>query len=148
MDEGGQAGRPQDMQWPDYQLTTEERDGYLHARITGARDSYELEMAAVMELAGICRERGVKKVLVEHDVPGLLAPADVFKVASELPGLYRGVRVAFVVHRPTDRLNPAFLETVARNRGGNGRLFVDVVEAERWLLGAPSGEPTPPKQSS
>jgi hypothetical protein len=125
------------VKWPDYELKTEEREGYLHARITAERDSYELTLAAVLELAGFCRERGALKLLVEHDVPGALPAADVFKIASELPGLYRGITVAFIIHRPTDPLNPGFLETVARNRGATGRLFTDPAEAERWLLDAP-----------
>ncbi len=118
---------------PLYRLTTEDRPGYLFARMTGEKDSLESTMAAVTELAGICMARKVRKVLVEHDMPGKLSTLDVFKMASKLPGLFEGIHVGFVIHRSEIPDNPQFLENVARNRGALGRLFGSVAEAEAWL---------------
>lgn len=119
---------------PAYRLTTEERQGYLYAKMTGEQDSYESTMAAVTELAGICLARRVTRLLVEHDMPGRLSTLDVYKMATRLPDLYQGVDVAFVIHRSQIPDNPQFLEDVARNRGAQGRLFATVGEAEAWLL--------------
>jgi len=120
-----------------YRLAWETREGVLHASITGEQDSFDVTMGAVLEIAKVCRERKAEKLLVEHDVPGALTSTEVYTIAKELPDLFRGVQVAFVVHRATVPVNPEFLQLVARNRGANGRLFETVAEAERWLLGPP-----------
>ena len=117
-----------------YQLTIEDRAGYLYARISGEQHSFEITMSAVTEVAGICRGRRATRLLVEHDLPGKLSTLDVFKIASRLPELYDGVHVGFVIHRTEIPDNPQFLENVARNRGAGGHLFATVAEAEAWLL--------------
>jgi len=119
---------------PPYRLTTEDRNGYLYASIHGEEDSLEITMAAVTEIAGICLARKATKLLVEHNLPGRLSTLDVFKIASRLPDLYEGVHVGFVIHRTEIPDNPQFLENVARNRGGTGRLFKRIEDAEAWLL--------------
>ena len=117
-----------------YQLTIEDRPGYLYAQIAGEKDSFEITMSAVTEIAGICRGRGAARLLVEHNLPGKLSTLDVFKIASRLPELYDGIFVGFVIHRAEIPDNPQFLENVARNRGAGGHLFPTVAEAEAWLL--------------
>lgn len=87
-----------------------------------------------MELAEICKSRQVIKLLVEHHIVGTLSTMEVFEIAKRLPDLYRGIHVAFVIHRALIPDNPKFLETVARNRGALGRLFSNVTDAETWLL--------------
>jgi len=119
---------------PAYKLTTEERQGYLYAKMTSERDSFETTMAAVMEVAGLCAARKATRLLVEHDMPGQLSTLDVYKMAAQLPKLFHGVDVAFVIHRSEVPDNPQFLENVARNLGATGRLFPTVEEAEAWLL--------------
>ncbi len=122
------------MAVPAYTLTTEDRQGYLYAKMSGERDSLESTMAAVTELSGICLARKATRVLVEHDMPGELSTLDVYKMASRLPELFDGIDVAFVIHRSEIPDNPKFLENVARNGGATGRLFPTVEEAEAWLL--------------
>ena len=125
------------MEKPRYRLVWESREGFLQASISGEQDSFELTMGAVLEIARVCRERKAEKLLVEHEVPGALTSTDVYALAKELPELFRGVQVAFIIHHATVPVNPEFLQLVARNRGANGRLFETVAEAERWLLGTP-----------
>jgi hypothetical protein len=119
---------------PEYRLTLVDRPGYLHASISGEKDSFETTMGAVTELASLCQLRQVKKLLVEHDIAGQLSTLDVYKIASQLPELYRGIHVAFVIHHATIPDNPEFLRTVAQNRGATGRLFEDALQAEAWLV--------------
>ncbi len=118
-----------------YRLVWELREGVLYASIFGEQDSFELTMSAVLEIAKVCRERKAEKLLVEHEVPGALTSTEIYNIAKELPDLFLGVQVAFVIHDATVPVNPEFLQLVARNRGANGRLFETVAEAERWLLG-------------
>ena len=116
-----------------YKLTLEDREGYLHALIEGDQDSYDITMGACTQIAAACKGRRAKKILVEHKVRGRLSTLEIFKIATQLPDLFEDVWVAFVVHVPTAPDNPEFLETVAQNRGGRGRLFEDPREAEVWL---------------
>lgn len=118
---------------PAYTLSLEERDGYLHAVIEGEKDSYDTTMGACTQIAAACKGRRAKKALVEHKVHGRLSTLEIFKIASQLPDLFQEVWVAFVIHVATTPDNPEFLETVAKNRGGRGRLFEDPREAEGWL---------------
>jgi len=118
---------------PPYKLSLEEREGYLHAQIEGDKDSYDTTMGACTQIAAACKGRRAKKVLVEHQVHGRLSTLEIFKIASQLPDLFEDVWVAFVIHTATAPDNPEFLETVAQNRGGRGRLFEDPREAEVWL---------------
>ena len=120
-----------------HQLTLQDRDGLLHVRITGEKDSYESTLAAVTEIASLCRKRGLTKVLVENAVPGQLSTLEVFKIGSQLPGLYKGIYVGFVIHTTDMPDNPRFIQDVARNRGALGRLFPTIREAEAWLRSLP-----------
>lgn len=117
-----------------FRLSLETRSGYLFASITGEKDSYETTMAAVTEVAAACRAHGATRLLVEHDIDGKLTTLEIFTIARQLPQLYEGIQVAFVIHRAEIPDNPGFLENVARNRGAQGRLFSSVPEAEAWLL--------------
>jgi hypothetical protein len=129
------------MSIPPHQLTLKDRRGLLHVLITGEKDSYEATLAAVTEIAALCRKRGLTKVLVEHTVGGRLSTVDVFKIGSQLPGLYDGIYVGFVIHAAEVPDNPRFIQDVARNRGAMGRLFENIRDAEDWLRSIPEEKP-------
>lgn len=118
---------------PAYQVAFQEKEGFHHAVITGEQDSYDVTMGACTEIAAICTMKKTTRLLVEHKVKGRLSTLDIFKIASQLPDLFTGIHVAFVVHLTSTPDNPEFLQNVARNRGGRGRLFNDPLEAEAWL---------------
>ena len=125
------------MSRPAHHLTLKDRKGLLHVLITGETDSYERTLAAVTEIASLCRKRGLTKVLVEHQVGGHLSTVEVFKIGTQLPGLYEGIHVGFVIHTTEVPDNPRFIQDVARNRGAMGRLFQNPKEAEEWLRSLP-----------
>jgi hypothetical protein len=129
------------MPFPPHQLTLNDRRGLLHVLITGEKDSYEATLAAVTEIASLCRKRGLTKVLVEHAVGGRLTTLEVFKIGSQLPSLYDGIYVGFVIHATEVPENPQFIQDVARNRGAAGRLFENIREAEEWLRSIPEEKP-------
>src|SRR5262245_37165433 len=93
-----------------HQLTLKDRDGLLHILITGEKDSYDATLSAVKEIASICRKRGLTKVLVEHRVGGRLSTLDVYKIGSQLPDLYEGIFVGFVIYTVEVPDNPQFIE--------------------------------------
>jgi hypothetical protein len=125
------------MSRPAHSLTLKDRNGLLHILITGEKDSYERTLAAVTEIASLCRKRGLTKVMVEHKVGGHLTTLEVFKIGSQLPALYEGIYVGFVIHTAEQQDNARFIQDVARNRGAMGRLFPNIKEAEQWLRSLP-----------
>ena len=120
-----------------HRLTLKDRGGLLHVLIQGEKDSYERTLTAVKEIAALCRKRKLTKVLVEHAVGGRLSTLDVYKIGAQLPELYEGITVGFVIHTAEVPENPGFIQDVARNRGALGRLFATIQEAEDWLRSLP-----------
>jgi len=125
------------MTRPAHHLALKDRKGLLHVLITGDKDTYESTLAAVTEIAALCLQRGLTKVLVEHKVGGRLSTLEVFKIGAQLPSLYKGIYVGFVIHTTEVPDNPGFIQDVARNRGAMGRLFQNAKEAEKWLRSLP-----------
>lgn len=125
------------MAEPSYRIEVQERPGFLHVVINGDKDSYETTLGAVTEVASICRSRCATKLLLEHRIPGRLSTLEIYKLGTQLPELYFGICVAFVVHLAAEPDNPKFIENVARNQGGSGRMFFNAKDAEAWLASLP-----------
>lgn len=126
-----------------YELSVEDRGGYLHVRVTG-ENSPQAVRGYLADLRTICIERGSDAVLIEESLQGPgLALLEIFQIASE--GCRHGLeigRIAFVDVVPEhSAADMQFAETVAVNRGLNIRRFRTVQDAERWLLEAPSQRP-------
>ena len=67
----------------DYQLTLEQRPGYLYARVRG-RNSPETVLAYLNELMEECRRLDCFRLLIDEQLDGpRLEAGDVFSVASE-----------------------------------------------------------------
>ena len=119
---------------PPYRLTTEERHGYLLARVTGLRTA-ENAQRFLKEAYEECAKRGVAALLLEMGLTGpALDMATVFRViANRAPDGAKLKRIAYVEPSPTDIPAALFAETVANNRGVNVRLFKDLETADHWL---------------
>ena len=112
----------------------EDRPEYLHARVSGPRDSVSVSVDFWRRCIDECRRHGRNRLLVEESFPNRLDTMETFAVG------------AAVARMPTDRLRIAFLdnesdhdpsnefgETVAVNRGAPIRVFRDRAAAEEWL---------------
>jgi len=117
-----------------YKLTFERRPEFLHARVEGERDSYELSIAYWTEIAAECSRISATKLLVEEDIPEVVGYSDMFRIAAELPELFLGIAIAFVDRYADQAELNEFGELVAQNRGVRGRYFADAADAEAWLL--------------
>lgn len=102
--------------------------------VEGERDSYAISSAYWREIAAECSERGSTKLFVEEDIPEAVSFSDMYRIAAELPELFRGIVIAFVDRFAEQTELNSFGELVAQNRGVRGRLFADVGTAENWLL--------------
>ena len=121
-----------------YQLTVEQKTGYLHIRVSG-ENSPEIVRSYLQEVFSVCRQRNCSVVLIEEDLRGPgLGVLDIHQIASE--GSKRTWptvrRIAYVdTNKEHSQPNMQFAETVAVNLGLNVRVFPTVKEAEEWLRG-------------
>ena len=116
-----------------YTLTFEQRPDYLHAKVDGEKDSYEISIAYWKEIAAECERRGSAKLLVEEDIVEVVSISEMYSIATELPGMFYGIAIAFVDRYADQAELNSFGEMVAQNRGVRGRFFVTVGEAKAWL---------------
>ena len=117
-----------------YQLTIVERPGYLHATVTG-QNGMATVMGYLDEVQRECVARGFSRVLIEERLDGpRLDIMTVFHIAAEGSKNARASfdAIAYVdVNAENNRMKHA--ETVAVNRGVPVRVFVSVVDAEKWM---------------
>ena len=116
-----------------YKVTFDEQPGLLKVKVEGIKDSYEISIAYWREIGAECARLGASRVLVEEDIPDAVSYSDMYRIASELPEMFRDITIAFVDrHAEQAELNE-FGELVAQNRGVYGRFFTDTAAAEEWL---------------
>jgi hypothetical protein len=122
------------MSPPAYELHLQPRSGYLHARVTGPVDTFEVSVAYWSELAAACAEGGVRRLLVVEELEGNTPPADMDAVVDALLQMgFRDIRVAFV-DATEDTALLVGAEVRAQSQGFAGRVFRREADAERWLL--------------
>jgi hypothetical protein len=123
------------MEQEEYALAIEAKGNHLFVRASGVR-TRDTVTAMTMEILDAALANRLSKVLI--DVTGLkgrlgildsyLVVQDVF---SKLRG--KGLRKAAIVDEQGPAIREWFLETVARNRGFNVRIFTDQEDALQWL---------------
>jgi hypothetical protein len=121
-----------------FELTIEERPGYLYARVRGP-NSPETVLEYLSQVRAACERARCRSVLIDEDLSGAgLQTFDIFEMVSRQSAEAAKTfeRIAFVDTNPDHegRLMK-FAETVAVNRGLNLRVFSDLAEAERWMEG-------------
>jgi hypothetical protein len=116
-----------------YQLTVEQRPGYVHARVEGERTP-ENALRFLKESYVACVNSGSSALLLEMNLSGApLSTTHIFDViADRAPEGSKLDRIAYV-DSTRDLTEAYFAETVAMNRGVNVRLFPNVAAAAGWL---------------
>lgn len=120
-----------------YQLTLEERPGYLRAKVVGER-TRENALRFLEEAYSACVMSGHSALLLEMRLSGpSLDTASILEVISQrAPDGMRLRKIAYVQPLVADPAMPYFAEQVAINRGVNVRLFQNVDAAAAWLSDA------------
>jgi hypothetical protein len=119
-----------------YEITFEQRDGYLYACVEGPFDSYEISNAYWKDVAAECEKRQTRKLLLDERLDSPMpSMTEVFQGASErcYMGL-SGIKIAFVDTKSDHHEFNLFGELVATNRGLFCKVFNDIAAGERWLL--------------
>src|SRR5262249_26566406 len=117
-----------------YQLTIEERQTYVYARVDG--DLTPANALRFLEEAhAACVKSGRTSVLLDMQLHGPnLSTTSVYEVISQRAAFGSLLcKIAYVPYRADDQSMAYFAETVAMNRGVNVRLFDSVAAAESWL---------------
>jgi len=117
-----------------YQLTVEERQAYVHAKVVGERTP-ENVLRFLRDSCTACVNRGLSALLLEMHLSGpSLTTTGVFEAISNwVPDGLKLRKIAYVEGSIDDATMPVFAVTVAVNRGVNMRLFPDLASAAGWL---------------
>jgi len=118
-------------------------EDYIRAQVTGTRlPGRAVADADVVgeKIVELCRETGIRNVLVVLDLAGRLSAIDAYEMVSsaEQYGWSRDFRLAFVDLNAESLQDVYFTETVAVNRAFSVSVFDNEEEAKNWLLGQDS----------
>jgi hypothetical protein len=117
-----------------YELTFEEREGYLYVRVSAAAIDRESALAYLREVADRCSRTSCSRVVLERDIPVMLSDADLLFTTDDFLGMMQDVRVAFLnPHQPIDD-DMAFAMVIANNRGAEFKLHRSLDDAVAWLF--------------
>ncbi|HEV7700002.1 MAG TPA: hypothetical protein VGO43_07220 [Pyrinomonadaceae bacterium] len=126
-----------------YSLTFELHDDYLKAHLVAASIDPQTALAYMTELHDKCVASGHSRLLVIREVPTFLNLSDHFTLAGKSAGILQGVKTAWINPYPDLNRDLEFFCLAANNRGANYQLFLDLLQAEKWL-GKEKGMPTVP----
>ena len=118
-----------------YTFSIELKDGYLLARAHGERTRATVT-AITMEVFEAAMAKDFPKALIDvRELDGRLSVLDSYLIVTQVFEKLRGkvLRKAAIVDWRISSTRGWFLETVARNRGFNIRVFADSREALAWL---------------
>jgi hypothetical protein len=118
-----------------YRIHFDYRDKYLFAHVTGEKDSLEISLKFWQEIFDECEAKNFKRILVTEDFRNNISAIDMYILGEKLSEMAgRNTSTAFVDSQIQQFEMNKFSETVAYNRGGRGKVFSDMQEAEKWLL--------------
>ena len=119
-----------------YTFQVEQKNGYLHARITG-ENTPEVTRAYVVELIEACRKAKCPAVLIEENLNGpRMGMGELYAIVHDLHAEFRAAihAAAFVdVNPERSDANMRFVENASVNRGAGVAAFPTVAQAEAWL---------------
>jgi hypothetical protein len=118
-----------------YKLSIKSRGDYLHVHASGVR-THATVTAITMQVFEAALDRGFPKVLVDvRQLEGRLGVLDSYLIVTQVFEQLRGkvLRKVVILDEQISSTRGRFIETVARNRGFNFRVFADLEEALTWL---------------
>jgi hypothetical protein len=118
----------------DYELTFDERPGYLFAHITASQMTAEMALSYLSRIAARATVLHSTRVAIERDVPVMLPPGDLFFTTAKFLEMIRGVRVAFINPHAAIEDEMRFAIMIGTNRGADYKVVNSVAAAEEWLF--------------
>jgi hypothetical protein len=118
-----------------YRIQFDYREKYLFAHVSGEKDSLDISLKFWQEIFNECEAKAYKRILITEDFRNNISAIDMYILGEKLTEMAsRNTSVAFVDSQIQQYEMNKFSETVAYNRGGRGKVFADMKEAEKWLL--------------
>jgi hypothetical protein len=120
------------------EIVIEYKGSYIYAALYG-KNNYDISLELWRRIMAACKQYNCFNILGENYTTEELSTMDAYdhlKILEEV-GLTLQYRVAWVDQATATARGLEFVETVVvKNRGlAKGRLFSNVEEAKRWLLG-------------
>lgn len=118
-----------------YYIRLEIQEKYLHVLVGGEELSAEIAQKYWNEIAEKCAETGVLKILIEKDFKESVEPPEMLQMANHLGKILANSKIAFLDRYKNEYINELG-KVLARNQGVMLRIFENVEEAEKWLIGS------------
>lgn len=117
-----------------YGIDFDYRTSYLFAAVSGKVEGFGGFKQFWHRIAEEIRKTEYEKLLIFQDIEKTVSLAEMFEVASEIPQVFPGIRIAMVDKYKEHQKVNEFCEIVATNRGARKKVFATVEAAEEWLL--------------
>lgn len=117
-----------------YELTFEERPGYLFVRINADTITLETALEYLQEIADKFEELGTQRAILERDIPTTLSDGDIYFVIQHMIEIMGDRRLAVVNPFTSNQEPMAFAALVSANRGAQYRAFDNITDAEAWIM--------------
>lgn len=117
-----------------YEITFEERPGYLYALVRSTSMTVEMALDYLTQVAAKRAALSVHRLMLERDVPVMLNDLDLYHTTKYFLNQIKGTKVAFVNPHSQIDDDMDFAVLIGVNEGANYRLFDNPASAEEWLL--------------
>lgn len=118
-----------------YYIKLENQEEYLYVLVGGEELSAEIAQNYWNEIAEKCAETGTLKILIEKDFKESVEPPEMLQMANYLGKILPNSKIAFLDRYKNEYINELG-KVLARNQGVMMRVFENVEEAEKWLIGS------------
>ena len=118
-----------------YELEIEQHPGFLRVVLSG-KETLDDSKEGWRNIFEACERHGERKVLVVENLDDTLSIGETYELVRYIDGLglARDIRIAFVDRKPMQYAINKFAETVANNRGFDGKVFFTEKAARTWLM--------------
>ena len=124
----------------DYELTIEEREGYLYACVEAEEISFELVIEYTNALVQRLRDGQYSRLLLHTKTP-VLESTDCYEIASYIVrnAISRDVKIAVVDSIPGHASRQERISCVSRTAGLDLKSFATIEAGKDWLLRETNG---------
>lgn len=122
-----------------YEVQINALGDHVRVHVSGVRipgREVEDSVGTWKQVADVCRETGIEKILTIFEIEGRLSPIDAYDIVARTKefGWSHAFKMALVDLNPESLDDNVFAETVAVNRAYQIMVFDNEAEARDWLL--------------
>lgn len=118
-----------------YNIVMEDRGEYLYALAEGDVLTPEIAKMYWNEIAERCSQSGISNILIEKNFAESVSAPEMLEMGTYLGTIMADKKIAFFDRHKNEGVNDLG-KVIARNNGVQMRIFSNVEEAERWIVGS------------